>query len=68
MKLLGIVVCFLCVNFLVASETYKAGVLLNKEINEFTPLVHQAKQMGVDILALPSLPSGSADKYDEVSF
>nr|AGG55020.1 nitrilase [Heliothis subflexa] len=67
MKLLGIVIGFLCVNFLVASETYKAGVLLqNKEINEFTPFIHQAKQTGVDILVLPSLPTGYADKYDEL--
>ncbi|XP_063897250.1 vanin-like protein 1 [Helicoverpa armigera] len=66
MKLLSIVVCFLCVNSLMASETYKAGVLLqNKEINEFTPFIQQAGQTGLDILVLPSLP-GSADKYDEL--
>lgn len=66
MKFLSIVVCFLWVNSLMASETYKAGVLhlQNKDISEFTPFIHSAGATGLDILVLP--PLEPTENYDEV--
>ncbi|XP_075986190.1 vanin-like protein 1 [Anticarsia gemmatalis] len=68
MKIFGLVVCFLCVNFLEASETYKAGVLhLDKDATNYAPFIYEAGKSDVDILVLPSPePSDIIDNYDEI--
>ncbi|KAJ8708238.1 hypothetical protein PYW07_010363 [Mythimna separata] len=65
MIFLSTVVCFLCVNSLMASETYKAGVLQvqHKELSELPPSIHNAGDTGLDILVLPPLESTA--NYDE---
>lgn len=69
MKFLGIVVCFLCVNLLDASMTYKAAVFSNKEIkfDDYVSMVAEAGKSNVDIVVLPPLASSKyADNYDEI--
>ncbi|CAB3226280.1 unnamed protein product [Arctia plantaginis] len=66
MKLIGLVICLWCVNFLDATKMYRAGVLqFDKEMSthEYVPFVYEAGKRNVDILVLPSLDK--AENYDE---
>ncbi|XP_026740374.1 vanin-like protein 2 [Trichoplusia ni] len=66
MKLFGIVFGFLCVNFAIASEIYKAGVIHGqKEIHSFKHLIDDASKMDVDILVLPVQEPSEMSSYDE---
>lgn len=69
MKVLSVVISFLCVCTVFASESYRAGVLhlQNKEMSDYTRFIREAGNSDVDILVLPSLDSiESSDKYDEI--
>ncbi|XP_026748651.2 vanin-like protein 1 [Galleria mellonella] len=73
--LINVVICFLCCNLSLASDTYRAGVVssIRSDPGRYVSYIKQAAKLNVDILVFPPPDESSfetmtsvSDDYDEV--